>query len=91
MNFTNTFCIMDIFSVPGSFQQYVVHMEHSGQCGAEFINMVFPENGTVMHTAQGDHFHIVTMCPQPFFCDGCIIGVKPCSGCSVRQKPDFPC
>ncbi|HDI9110084.1 TPA: hypothetical protein PPF48_004919, partial [Escherichia coli] len=55
MNFTNTFCIMDIFSVPGSFQQYVVHMEHSGQCGAEFINMVFPENGTVMHTAQGDH------------------------------------
>ncbi|EFR2171172.1 hypothetical protein HZO90_005314, partial [Escherichia coli] len=46
MDFTNTFCIMDIFSVPGSFQQYVVHMEHSGQCGAEFIYMVFPENGT---------------------------------------------
>ena len=68
MNFTNTFCIMDIFSVPGSFQQYVVHMEHSGQCGAEFINMVFPENGTVMHTAQPEIGFSMHRVPEASVC-----------------------
>lgn len=90
MNFTDTFCVMKIFSVPGSFRQYVVHMEHSAPCGAELINIAPPENGTVMHIAQREHFHIVTIFPPPLFCDGGVIGVKPCVGHAVSQKENVP-
>ncbi|EHC2300978.1 hypothetical protein JTY30_005006 [Escherichia coli] len=58
MDFTNTFCIMDIFSVPGSFQQYVVHMEHSGQCGAEFINMVVQDLPLPPHNATSCQYNM---------------------------------